>query len=365
MSTQDIFIFLAASLVLFYSGGAVVHSLTWFGRYSRVTEYLLALLLVAMATSLDELAIGISMILKDAPLASLGNLVGANVLNVTLILGEAILFADMERRRRRAVLPSLPGAPVGETDELAPTHTISRGDAVIILGMVLFPLFLLLDGTVSRLDGVLLILAFGGYVAYLLNEERIAETLHPAHEYFPGLYQMAPHPRRGGRDKYIVWARLLNAAEFNTMNFLKHVAVFTGGIVALLGSAWVMSSIGVDFAKSVGLPHFFIGILIALGTTLPEAVFNVRTIFMHHSSMALGNILGSVVVNTSLFLGIVALLHPITMPSIFPALFGMTLVAGFVLFTEVVSFLHVSFPRSLGVALILVSFLFIFLEYAF
>ena len=164
-----------------------MRSLIWIGRYWRMSEFILSLIVVSVATSLDDLFVAVSLTLRGAPLASLGNLVGANVLNVTLILGEAILLASYAGRRRANIHQRRPA----EALEDGPAPIITKIDVLIIFSLTLLPAILVLDGTLSRLDGVLLLLFFSGYVAYLIHQERIVLTAHPYHEFFPGLYNDA------------------------------------------------------------------------------------------------------------------------------------------------------------------------------
>lgn len=376
----NIFLFIVATVILFWAGGYLVKSLIWLGRYWRISEYLLSLILISAATSLDELFVAVSLALKGAAEASLGTLIGANVINVTLILGEAILLADYGRRKfQKAGVLSETSENESEGEDLGGSHTISKGDVLIIFGMVFLPVLLILDGALTRLDGVLLLIFFGGYVAYLISEEHHAFTAHPYHEFFPGIYKIertlpagrpedaekiprshgygSPHHEGGG-------ANVLPKHELRPMNLARKLFAFSAALFLLLVSAWVISSSGLRVSNILQFPLFFTGIIIALGTTLPEAAFNTKTILMRHSGMALGNTLGSVVVNTSLFLGLTALVVPIIVPKTLGALLGIFFVAIFVFLVELIQMLHLSFPRFLGIILIILAFIFIVVEYS-
>ncbi len=338
---------------LFSAGSVLVRSLIWLARYFRIGEYVLSLILVSSATSLDDLFVSASLTWQGAPLAALGNLVGANVLGVTLILGEAMILADYERRRLRAR-----GIPDTEANDGA--GELSKSDLLIILGMVLLPAFLMLDRMLSRMDGAILLFFFAGYAAYLFNEGRVALTAHPYHKIFPGIYYLERVKSASSSAEH---GSVIKKYAFRPTNLIRHLSIFVGSLLVLLASAWFLAGAGVGIAGALRLPPFFIGILVALGTTLSEVAFNVRSILMRHSDMAFGNTLGSVVANTSFFLGVTIMISPIPVVNLFAPLLGIFLVAGFVLVIELVSFLHLSFPRSLGAALILFSFLFIGLEY--
>ena len=178
MDIVNLFIFLASILILVYAGGVMIRSLIWMGRYLRLSEYTVSFILAAFATSLPELFVGINAAWSGTPTLSFGNLIGANVLNITLVLGIAIYLAR------------------GFTSD----RTITKKDAQIAFGLIMFPVFLFLDGTVSRLDGLLLVFLFGGYVIYLIQQEHREIVVN----------QM-------GFD------------EYRFSNFMKKIAAFTAG----------------------------------------------------------------------------------------------------------------------------------------
>lgn len=144
MFPLNAFLFFLSLAVLFLAGGIMVRALTWMGRYLKLSEYVFSFILVAFATSLPELFVGINSAMQGVANISLGNLVGANVLNVTLVIGVSILLAK----------------------GLTIDRVITKQDIQMIFSMILFPAFLMLDGILSRLDGALLLFLFGGYVIY-------------------------------------------------------------------------------------------------------------------------------------------------------------------------------------------------------
>lgn len=228
MFQSNAFLFFAAILALFFAGGIMVRAPTWMGRYLRLSEYVLSFILAAFATSLPELFVGINSAVQGASNISLGNLVGANVLNVTFVIGVSTLLAK----------------------GLTVNRVITKQDVQMIFMMVLFPAFLALDGVLNRLDGALLIFLFGGYAIYLVNREHA-----------------------------VVPVNVMLPDEFRFAKFLKKLGIFTLGTVLLLTSSWFMVSSGIAFARAFSLPLYFTGILIAVGTTLPETVFGVRSVF--------------------------------------------------------------------------------------
>lgn len=294
-----IFVFALGALI--YSGGLLVKSLVWMGRYLKLSEYTLAFILVAFATSLPELFVGVTSALKQAPALSFGNLVGSNVLNITLVLGASILWSGGIKIDR----------------------TITKRDMQITLGMVFLPLLLLLDGSISRADGLLLIFFFIGYIIYLSSE-----------------------------DHKEILVNSMSGEEFHLTNFLRHLTIFTFGVVLLLGSSSFVVSVGLDFARALALPLFLMGVIVSIGTALPELVFGIRSVHLRHPSMSLGNAFGSMIVNFSLILGLVALIHPIVLERPARAFFGIIVGAFFVGLVQSVARIKQELGSAFGALLI-------------
>ena len=308
----DLLIFIVSLGLLFYSGGVLVRSLIWMGQYLKLSEYFLSFILIAFATSLPELFVGIHSAIQGVSALSLGNLIGANVLNFTMVLGAAIVAGK----------------------GLQINRIISADETIVTLGMILFPAFLLLDKTISRFDGAALLLTFFGYTLYLLNQEA------------------APTPS----------VNQITHDEFRMSNFLKKFGIFVFGAALLLLSAYFVVSIGIEFAKSLALPLFFIGVLVAIGTTLPETVFSIKSVAMRHGGMSLGNAFGSIILNMSFILGLVALISPITIQNTFRPMLGIFLSAIVLVFIRAVSFATGFLPSRLGFFLLALALAFIAVE---
>ena len=108
----------------------------------RVDGLVLAAIMVALSTSLPELFVGITAALEGKPEISLGNVLGSNVANVSLVIGGASLIAGS----------------VSVVGEFMKREFL----AAFVAGLM--PLFLLLDGKLSRIDGVILLVAYAFYI---------------------------------------------------------------------------------------------------------------------------------------------------------------------------------------------------------
>jgi len=245
-------------LALIFSGSWVVKSLTRLSTSLRFSYFVAGFILMAFATTIPELLVGVTSALEKAPSLSLGNVLGSNIANLGLILAiAAILKRGIEIKSK-----------------------IIKDDVLYLVPLVLLPLTLLLDGTLSRLDGLILIGTFLVYLAKLIRERREFKAFLEEGPLFAGCF--------------------LN------------LFIFIFSVFVLILSAKFVVDYGILIAKGLNLPLVLIGLsAVALGTSLPELVFVLKATKADKEEMALGDILGACVINSSLVLGVTALIFPI------------------------------------------------------
>ncbi|PIN75761.1 hypothetical protein COV18_02850 [Candidatus Woesearchaeota archaeon CG10_big_fil_rev_8_21_14_0_10_37_12] len=281
---QEVIIFLIACLCLVKSAQYAVTAVSHLARFFRLTEFVTSFILVAVISSLPETFIGIIAALKGDAGMSFGTIFGGTIADLTLVLG----------------LIALAGNPIKIES------SIIKKDLYFII-LTILPIFLGLNGVISRIDGVILLLAGIIFIITLLKERQYFHK-----EYFDG-----NHALKQGTLLLISLAVLLVSSHF---------IVETANI----------------FAVGLGVPTLIIGlVVVALGTTLPELTFSLQSIRKGNASLAIGDILGSVVVDACILLGIIALIQPITI-----SLFSLSLVGVFLAFAIIFSLL---FMRTDGI----------------
>lgn len=286
-----ILIFIISCLVLVRSGTWVVQALTRIAKTLEWKEFVVSFILMAFATTLPELFVGITAAFHHKPELSFGNIIGSNIINLTLVVAVGVLLAK------------------GLKCEAA---TIQRS-SIYTAAIALLPVLLMLDGKISRVDGIVLLLALVFYFHQLALQE----------EAFTKIF--SNRFKKG-------WT------EFKL--FLKDLAIFLAGICLLLLSAQGIVWSASFLAAAVGLPLLVIGILIvALGTNLPEIVFGVKAVLMGHKDMVLGNLIGAVVVNSTLVLGLTVLIYPLEIVKFSPYVVG-------IIFTVVTCLFFTIFSRT-------------------
>lgn len=286
-----IFIFIISCVILVRSGSWVVKSLVRVGQFLGWREFIVSSIIMAFATSLPELFIGISSAFQGSSSLGLGNVIGSNIINLTIVIGIIVLFST----------------------KLSAHGTTLKRSVLLATVLSTLPIILMLDGEISRADGIVLLLGFLIYFGNLFRrEERFSKVLR---EQFQRI-----------------------GARFGA--FIKDIGLFLLGIALLLISAEGIVWSAKTLAIAGGIPFILIGaLIIAIGTNLPEITFGIKAVNLKHSNMVLGNIMGSVAANSTLILGITFIISPLKIPYINPYIIG-------AIFTTLVALLFFIFSRT-------------------
>ncbi len=263
----DVFTGILLIIILVVASGVAVDVFEKIALETKANKLMLATLLVAISTSLPELFVGLAGALNGQPQIGLGNILGANLANLSWIIGGvAIVFG------------SIP--VVGE---------YLAKELWVTIGMAMVPLLLLGDGRLTRWDGLVLIFLYFVY-GYLMIK---------------GGNNTLKHLKQSGRKK------LSHHLKTKT-DWAAHVVILLLAFVVLGASSWMLINLASKMSSSFGVSPFWIGLMvISIGTTLPELVLSIMAEERKDVSLVLGNILGSVVINSTLILGIIAVISPI------------------------------------------------------
>lgn len=245
------------ALILLVASKIVYKQIVTISTILHVPAFLVSLVLVALSTSIPELFVGITSALDGAPTFSLGDILGSNIVNLTFIAGLVILLG-----RKEIVL-----SKDMSTKMLLSTLAISSA-----------PVFLVMDGTLSRFDGALLLLMYVAYIFFIISGRKSAFT-----------------------DK-----------NTDRRGLLRSVGIFLTGIILLVIAAEGIIASASGISGALHITPFIIGVFaIAFSTSLPELAFGIRAAFQGTPELSLADVVGSTAVNASGILGVVALIHPI------------------------------------------------------
>jgi cation:H+ antiporter len=260
------FIFLF-SLLLIKATDILIINLKAFAKASRMGDFVVTTLILALATSLPEFFVGITSALEGQPNLSLGNVVGSNIANISLVIGGAALIGG----------------------SFAVRGVFLRRDVFYAFLAGAAPLFLLLDRGLSRVDGLILLALYGFYNVWVLAERRKEMTQMEEEGIVSRFLRRLNHK---GTRRELGWIFL--------------------GMALLLFSADMIVRLAMKIALGIQIPIFLVGLfLVSVGTTLPELAFEIKVVRKQKSSMVFGNLLGSIVANGTLIIGVVSLISPI------------------------------------------------------
>ncbi|MGC8763724.1 MAG: calcium/sodium antiporter [Acidobacteriota bacterium] len=293
----------AGVLLLFLGGEGLIRGSSGLALRLGISPLVVGLTVVAFGTSSPELAVSLRAAWAGQGDIAAGNVVGSNIANIGLILGLAALLKPV-RAAARAV----------------------RADAPLQAAAGLLLAAVLLDGRVSRGEGLVLL---SGIVAYTASALAFARREGPevVREYHEGL------PASRGS----LWVLGPLAA---------------GGLGLLLLGARFFLAGSVELARRAGVSEAVLGLtLVAVGTSLPELVTSVLAALRGEPDIALGNVLGSNLFNILGILGAAAAAAPLEVPGIGPG--DLLAVAGFGLLVVPVVFTGRSVSRAEGAGLLL------------
>jgi len=303
-------IFIGSALLLFGAGELLVKALSRMARFLGWREFIVAFIM-ALATSVPNLFVGISSVMHKTPQLSFGDIIGANVLDMTLAIGLAALVAR----------------------GLSADSKLVQGSVLFTIAIAILPLILIWDGVLGRGDGLILLLGFLFYNLWLFSKK----------ERFKKVYE----PDQA-------------ALKIGFKNFMMDFGRLVLGVLLLLAASEGIVRSSLVFANSLQIPPILIGIvIIALGTSLPETYFAIASARKKEYWLILGNLMGSVIVVTTLVLGVVAMMMPIEIGNFNP--FAVARV--FLILSAAAFFFFIRSGRKVSrrEALVMLSIYFVFL----
>jgi cation:H+ antiporter len=264
LTTTMLFVF--AGSLLYAAGELLVSGLSRLSRYFRIDEFVVAFIVMAFAATVPNFFVGITSALQGVPELSYGDVMGNNVVALTLAVALAVIFSPKK--------------------EIPLESRTVRDSALLTPIAALLPLVLIVDGMLSRTDGIVLILFFAIYVIWLFSRK----------EHFSKVYDL----------------RLTSLPADDKKSALVSMIKVVVGIVMLAVAAQLVVHASVLIAHLLSIPLMVIGVLVVgLGGALPELYFTFVSARKGETSMLLGNLMGAVIIPATLVLGIVALIHPI------------------------------------------------------
>ncbi|HUG39579.1 MAG TPA: calcium/sodium antiporter [Longimicrobiales bacterium] len=240
-------------------------------RRHGMSPLVVGLTVVAFGSSAPELLVGVVASLQGRSEVVLGNVVGSNILNIALILGISAMVRPLKTELR-----------------------LLAREAPLMVVISVVVAVMMLDGAIGRVDGVLLLAGFVGFLWFVLRA--------------------APREPKSVAAEYIHYEETERGAEAGTDG--RDLLLVVAGLSGLVVGAQFLVMSAVFFARLLGISEVLIGMtVVAVGTSLPELATCVVAAFRSEPDIALGNAVGSNIFNLLSILAISGLIRPIPVPA--------------------------------------------------
>ena len=255
---MDIFIFIVAMAALIYGADFIIEQSEKIALHYNISSFVIGATLVALGTSLPEMAVSMSASMKGSADIAVANVIGSTIFNISLVLGVVFLIAK----------------------NVKPTRDLFAKDSAWSLFPILAFILMGIDGKINFVDGILFLVLMAGYLMFLISDNAIEEI-----------------DEEIAKEKF-AWG--------------KTSALLLVGFVFVVGGADFAIDSASNIAREFGISEWVIGLfLIAFGTSLPELTISIKSAMNNNTDLAIGNIIGSNVANFTMVLGLSSLINPL------------------------------------------------------
>ncbi|MEA3553178.1 MAG: calcium/sodium antiporter [Campylobacterota bacterium] len=255
---MDIIIFIVAMGALIYGADYIIEESEKIALHFDISPFIIGATLVALGTSLPEMAVSMSASMQGSGDIAVANVIGSTIFNISLVLGTVFLIAK----------------------SISPKRDLFAKDSAWSLFPILIFILMSLDGKLSQLDGFIFLTLMGAYLMFLIQSNQVEEP-------------------EEDEDK-------------NNFPWMKTIALLIIGFVFVVGGAnFAIESAG-NIARDFGVSEWLIGLfLVAFGTSLPELTVAIKAARANNADMAIGAIIGSNVANFTMVLGLSSIVNPL------------------------------------------------------
>ncbi len=255
---MDFLIFIVSMAALIYGADFIIQQSEKIALHYNISHFVIGATLVAVGTSLPEMAVSMSASLKGSGDIAVANVIGSTIFNISLVLGSVFLLAK----------------------KIAPDRDLFAMDSAWSLFPILVFILMSIDGKLSLVDGILFLFLMVGYLIFLIGSNQVEDI----------------------DDE-------LTKEKFNWPKSL--VLLLIGFLFVVGGADFAIDSAG-NIARTFGISEWIIGLfLVAFGTSLPELTISIKSALNNNADLAIGNIIGSNVANFTMVLGLSSILNPL------------------------------------------------------
>lgn len=249
-------------IVLVWSADKFVDGAVGVARFCGMSTLLIGMVIVGFGTSAPEMVVSAISAVQGNPELALGNAYGSNIANIALILGVTALISPILVQR-----------------------SVLKKDLPLLIGVTILSIVLLVDGSVSRIDGIVFLCVFFGVMGFNIWREK--------------------------KNAAVAEMTDQNDEAAAPMSLGKSIGLLVLGMALLVASSRALVWGAVEIARSLGVSDLLIGLtIVAIGTSLPELASSIAAARKGEDDLAVGNIIGSNLFNTLMVVGIAATIAP-------------------------------------------------------
>jgi cation:H+ antiporter len=257
---------IAGFLLLIWSADRFICGAAATARNLNVSPLVIGLTIVGFGTSAPEMLVAAIAAMDESPGLAVGDALGSNITNITLVLGLSALIMPLDVHSR-----------------------ILKKELPLLLTAMLLMLLLIQDNTLGRTDGFILTSSVGLLMWWVTRQAMLNKTVDPMSQEFADEL-----PRPMSTPMALLWLVL--------------------GLVFLVASSRILVWGAVQIATEFGVSDLLIGLtIIAIGTSLPELAASIAGALKDEHDIAIGNVVGSNMFNTLAVMGIPGLIYPSTL----------------------------------------------------
>jgi cation:H+ antiporter len=253
---MDILIFIVSMSALIYGANHIIEQSEKIALYFNISPFIIGATLIALGTSLPEMAVSMSASIQGSGDIAVANVIGSTIFNISLVLGMVFLIAK----------------------KIKPKRDLFAQDSAWSLFPILIFILMGLDGKLNIVDGLLFVGLMGAYLLFLIQSNQVEEIDDEL-----------------SKEKF-VWKTT--------------IPLLLLGFIFVIGGADFAIDSATNIATSFGVSQWLIGLfLVAFGTSLPELTVAIKAARANNADMAIGAIIGSNVANFTMVLGFSAIVN--------------------------------------------------------
>lgn len=263
-----LFLLILGFVALIIGANWLVNGATSVGVRAKLSPLIIGLTIVAFGTSLPEMIVNIFSCIKGSPGLAIGNIIGSNTMNILLILGVSAMIFPIDVSRI-SIRRDIPAGFIATFAITLMANDFFRGTS----------------GTINWVEGIVLLMMGFGYLWLTFKKSSETSDLSDTSEDLETLQSLP-------------WGKTIFQLVFGI------IGLYIGGELVSKNAQFL----AIDWGMSEGTVGLTV---VATATSLPELITSIVAALKKNSAIAIGNVLGSNILNIFIVLGVSALITPL------------------------------------------------------